>query len=389
MKELENIRVAWLLPSLDASYWQPVLKEFTELYPQTIVYTGKWSGFIPGFENSFKVELVGKTKIIEIAEPSQISYTPNVTYVSPTIVNYLLKFRPKVIFTIGFSIWTILILLFKPWGKWRVIIAYEGSSPKVDYRDSKIRTVIRRILINFVDAFITNNQRGKSYLTEFLGVQSSSVFARPYEVPDTKALLIKQKNYEANQLELSNLELSYPVFLFIGQIIPRKGINLLLEACSILQKKNYDNYSLLIIGEGSQRVELELFTKNKNLSDNVHWIGQVKYDNLGTYLGMADVFILPTLEDTWGMVVLEAMALGKPVLCSKWAGASEMVLDGENGYIFDSHYPQELAELMIRFIHSPELTKSMGEKSQELIYQHTPEIAANFLSEVISFVLKN
>ena len=384
MKEPENIRVAWLLPSLDASYWQPVFKEFTQLYPQTMVYTGRWSGFIPGFENSFKVEIVGKTQIIEIAESSNVGYTPNVAYVSPAIVNYLLKFKPQVVFTIGFSIWTILILLFKPWGKWQVIIAYEGSSPKVDYRDSKIRTIIRRILINFVAAFITNNNRGKSYLTEFLGVKSSSVFARPYEVPDAKALLRKQKNLDANELELSQT-----VFLFIGQIIPRKGINLLLEACTILQEKNYHNYSLLIIGEGSQRAELELFTKNQNLSDNVHWLGQVKYDNLGSYFGIGDIFILPTLEDTWGMVVLEAMAFGKPVLCSKWAGASEMVLDGENVYVFDSNYPQELAELMISFIDSPELTKSMGEKSQELISQHTPQIAVNFLSQVISFVLKN
>ncbi len=100
----------------------------------------------------------------------------------------------------------------------------------------------------------------------------------------------------------------------------------------------------------------------------------------------ADVFVLPTLEDTWGVVVLEAMVLGKPVLCSKWAGAAEIVVDGENGYIFDPYNPEAIAEIMHRFIRQADLITLMGRKSQHLMTQYTPEVAGRFLAKAASSV---
>lgn len=148
-------------------------------------------------------------------------------------------------------------------------------------------------------------------------------------------------------------------------------------------------YTLLIVGDGAQREELEVFSQNKGLADCVKWEGWVSYHHLGNYFRRADVFVLPTLEDTWGMVILEAMTFGKPILCSKWAGASELVVKGENGYVFEPQDPEKLAELMRRFIDDPDLSVSMGHKSQQLIAQHTPEAAAQFLAEVTSFALGN
>ncbi|MFM7447366.1 MAG: glycosyltransferase, partial [Leptolyngbyaceae cyanobacterium] len=107
----------------------------------------------------------------------------------------------------------------------------------------------------------------------------------------------------------------------------------------------------------------------------------VDYESLGAYFEATDVFIFPTLEDIWGMVVLEAMAFRKPVICSKWAGAVEMIDQGKTGYIVDPHNVEELAGAMRLFIKNPELISTMGEKSCQVISQHTPEIAAKFLSE--------
>ncbi|NEP47001.1 MAG: glycosyltransferase, partial [Okeania sp. SIO2H7] len=148
-------------------------------------------------------------------------------------------------------------------------------------------------------------------------------------------------------------------------------------------------YSLLILGEGAQREELEIFTKEQDLEDCVKWIGKVKYDRLGAYFSSSDVFILPTLEDVWAVVVLEAMACGKAILCSQFAGAAEMIVEGENGYIFDPHQTEILAEIMLSFIKNPNLAISMGEKSRQLIEKHNPKEAAKFLSQVTSFVLDN
>lgn len=382
-KELvtDNPRIAWLLTSA-FYYWQPTMSSLGKLFPQTTVFTSRWHGFAPQLENSFKVEIVGQRRIIAITKAST-GYGNNFTYLPLSIVNRLFQFKPNVIFSNSFGIWTLLALVFKPLGRWRVVIAYEGSSPSVDYRKSAVRLGLRRAMVKAADACITNSQAGKRYLIETLKGDENRVFVHPYEVPAVESLF-EQKTEATSQLA----QLKRPVFVFVGGIIPRKGLEFLLEACAILQERGYKNYTLLVVGDGTQKEELENFSKQKELSDRVWWIGRVEYSQLGAYFTEADVFVLPTLEDTWGMVILEAMASAKAVLSSKWAGASELIVEGENGYCFDPHEPKKLAELMCHFIDNPNLAVAMGEKSKQLMARYTPEAAAIFLHKVTSFVLE-
>jgi glycosyltransferase involved in cell wall biosynthesis len=88
------------------------------------------------------------------------------------------------------------------------------------------------------------------------------------------------------------------------------------------------------------------------------------------------------------MVILEAMAFGKPILCSKWAGASELIMEGENGYLFDPHTPQAIAQAMRRLLDNPDLISSMGQRSQEIIAQYNPTTAAQFLAKVTNAVAR-
>lgn len=377
-----NFRIAWLLPSA-FYYWQPAISKLAQMFPQTTVFTGLWQGFAPGFENTFTVEVLER-KVIQLTRTST-GYGNNFTYLPLNIINRLLRFKPNLIFTSSFGIWTMLALLLKPLAKWRVVIAYEGSSPSVDFRGSAPRLALRRAMVKAADALITNSHAGKAYLIDILKAKESNVFRQPYEVPATTALIGSTQEDKQSNLH----QLQRPVFLFVGGIIPRKGLHLLLEACVVLQKQGYRNYTLLVVGDGAQRQELEAFSQNHALADCVKWTGRVDYGNLGAYFNSADVFVLPTLEDTWGVVVLEAMALGKPVLCSKWAGAAEMVIEGENGYLFEPQQPEELAKVMRRFIEQPNLSKSMGDKSQQLMAQHTPEVAAQFLANVTSFAVRD
>jgi len=378
-----NSRIAWLLPSMERqNYWQPLFKEFTQSFRQTIVYTGFWEGFVPGLEGAFTVKVVGKTQFRPITQG--VGYSPGLVYVSPSIIGYLLKFRPQVIFVSGFSLWTLLALLFKPLGQWKVVIVYDGSSPTIDYINSKPRLILRSIMARFADAYITNTSGGKNYLTKILGAEEHRVFARPYQVPDVKTLLGQQGKESDTEPRLPR-----PIFLFVGKLLHRKGLQFLLQACSTLKQQGYHKYTLLIVGDGEQREELEAYSQNQGLTDCLQWAGWGNYDQLGIYFRKADVFIFPTLEDIWGVVLLEAMAFGKAILCSKWAGSSELVVERENGYIFDPYNPEKLAELMRHFIDNPDLIVSMGQKSQQLIAQHNPKAAAKFLVEVTSFALND
>ena len=382
MRKYTNIRVAWLLP-VAWYYWHPLLSYFTELFPQTTVFTGLWPGFTTECEGSFTVKQVGKWKVIASkAQSSTGGYGSSFTYLSPSIVGHLLRFKPHVIFSNAFGIWTMLALLFKPLGRWQVVIIYDGSSPGVDYLNSGFRLWLRRVINRFVDAYITNNRVGKAYLTEVIGAKEKFVFARPYLVPDAKTLL--QASQDTSPIES---QLKHPIFLFVGHIITRKGLRELLEACSILQDQGYRDFTLLVVCDGSQREELEAFNRNHKLEKLVKFIGRVEYERMGSYFQDADVFVCPSLEEVWGMVVLESMIFGKPVLCSQWAGSVEMVVDGENGYVFDPHQPKNLAELMRRFIDDPSLIDIMGEKSKQIMKHHPLTAVSKSLAEVVELVL--
>ncbi len=375
---MNSPRVAWLLTSA-FYYWHPMLSELTQRVPQMKAYSANWRGYAPGFENSFTVDVVGNRKIIPLLK-STTSYGSNFTFLPLDIVNRLLQFKPQVIFANSFGMWTLLALLFKPLGHWKVVIAYEGSSPGVDYRNSAIRLWIRRSMVDLADAIITNSQAGKDYLISLLGASKDRVFMQPYEVPAAHVLA----EGDIDAIDKPNQR---PCFLFVGSVKPRKGVHLMLQACAELAQQGQKDYTIWVVGDGDQRSDLEVFCQQHNLSERVQWMGQVEYKHLGRYFAQADVFVLPTLEDTWGMVVLEAMVAGKPILCSKWAGASELIQDGQNGYRFDPHDPLELAEKMQQFIADLDLAQRMGQQSMALMERYTPKVAADFLVDVANFAI--
>jgi glycosyltransferase involved in cell wall biosynthesis len=376
---MKPLRIAWLLTAAP-DYWHPLLKELADLFPQTTLFTAGPFQFARGYENSFQVEVVGERRVIHFQRSPQ-GYSPSIMVLSPRIVGHLLRFQPDVIFADGFCLWTILVLLLKPWMQWRVVLVYDGSSPTVDYRSSQSRLFLRRSLMRWVDALITNNVAGKRYLVDALGAQVDRVFVRPYLIGDANALLQSSEGFA------TTAELKRPTFLCVGQIIPRKGVRELLAACLILNQQGYRNYTLLIVGEGWQREELAAMTRSDRL-DSVQWVGKVEYSRLGHYYKDADVLIFPTLEDVWGVVVSEAMAFGKPVLCSKAAGAAELVVEGETGYCFDPGAPDALAELMRRFIVNPQLAAQLGAQAAQLMDAHTSTAIASFFAEVASSALE-
>ncbi len=372
------LRIALLLPTVElGGYWQPVIQELVQISEQVRLYTGRsWAGFDPQDPITAYVEVVGKTVRITNNQ-EKTDYSGGYMKLSPNIVGRLLKFKPDAIVASGFSLWTILALLFKPLGRWRVVVAWEGSSPNVDFRNSKLRLFMRRIIAHFADTFITNSQAGKLYLIECVGVDRQNIQVRPYLVPDPQTLLGTSTSTSAVKLQIQS-----PIFLYVGRIEERKGLHLLLQSCQILRQAGC-KFSLLIIGRGPQQDELKAYCQSHDLEDCVQWLGWVDYRQLGVYFRQADVFVFPSLEDTWGMVALEAMAFGKPVLCSKWAGASELIADGKNGFICDPHDPATMAKLMRISIDRPELATMMGNVAKETISHHTPKAVARFLVEVI------
>jgi glycosyltransferase involved in cell wall biosynthesis len=374
--DVRSLRVAFLLPTVElGSYWKPILTELKQITQQVRLYTGRpWPGFDPDDRATDTVEVVGKAVRVNNSNEKH-DYSGGYLMLSPKIIGRLLALKPQVVVTSSFSIWTMLVLLFKPIGRWRVIIIWDGSSPNVDFRNSKSRLWLRRTIAYFADRFVMNSEGGRQYFTEVLGVRRDRIVVRPYLVPDTETLLGRAASFAP-----VDLQRQAPTFLYVGRLEERKGLHLLLRSCNILHKQGC-KFSLIIIGSGQQRSALEDYCHSQSLDDCVKWVGWVDYHQLGVYFHQADVFVFPSLEDIWGMVAPEAMAFGKPVICSKWAGAAELITHGLDGFICDPHDPTEMAMQMQHFIAEPQLIPTMGAAAKTTISHHTPQAVARFFAE--------
>jgi glycosyltransferase involved in cell wall biosynthesis len=381
-------RVAFLFPSLElGDYWHPVFKRFTQVCPKLTIYTSLWQGYAPGFEDSFKLRLVGKYKTINWDQSSEV-YQKYVAIVPLSIIKDLVRDRPQVIFTSAYSIWTLLISLLKPIFRWKIIVLYDGWSPTYDYSNSPIRLWTRRWMTKMADACVTNSPAGQRYLIDTLKAKASRVLLRPYQVPDPQALLGNQDKSAGSPPTVSIKD--RPIrFLFVGRVTSRKGIKPLIQACAKLQAAGIENFQVTVIGDGDQRSELEALTNSGPLRDRVEWLGRIPYNQLGQYFQSTDVFLFPTLEDIWGMVLLEAMVFRKPVICSELAGAAEsMVIENENGFMIDPRNVNDIAEKMRQFIEQPDRIAAMGQSAYETVAQYTPETATQFLLNTMEHVLK-
>jgi glycosyltransferase involved in cell wall biosynthesis len=291
-----------------------------------------------------------------------------------SILKTLAAFRPDVVFASGFSGWTVCALLLNFFRRSRVIIFWEGCSAHA-LGSSKLQTLLRRWIAHFAHAAVSNADEGARYLRDVIGMPEEKLLCHPCQVPDVPLLC-------SGASTCPPLDTKRPIFLYVGGLTWRKGWRHLIEASFLLARQGFQCFSILLVGAGEQEKEMCAAVKDYGLENIVHHVGPVAYHDLGSYYSRADVFVSPTRQDTWGVAVLEAMAFGKPVLCSKYAGSRQMVAHGEDGYIFDPCDTQQMADYMSKFIVDKHLAQKMGARALEKISPFTPSRAADALLEL-------
>lgn len=158
------------------------------------------------------------------------------------------------------------------------------------------------------------------------------------------------------------------IAISVGQFIPRKGFDVLLEAW-----KNCDkDYDLYIIGAEPTTEYIDI--KNRLKLDNVHFEGFKTKEKLKEYYRAADLFVLPTREDIWGLVVNEAMANGLPIITTNRCVAGlELVKDGVNGFIVPTDDSTALSAKINEVLANDFLRQQMATESLKRIRPYTIE----------------
>lgn len=168
------------------------------------------------------------------------------------------------------------------------------------------------------------------------------------------------------------------MIISVGQFIHRKAFDILLKACKGLPESCY----VLIVG-GTPTGEYLSIIEEYGLK-NIHFMPFISRDELARYYEAADIFALPTREDTWGLVVNEAMAAGLPIITTtNCVAGCELVENGVNGFLVEPENVEELHRRMSELIMNPDLRSSMGKNSLSKISAYTYENMAYVIFEAL------
>jgi glycosyltransferase involved in cell wall biosynthesis len=155
-----------------------------------------------------------------------------------------------------------------------------------------------------------------------------------------------------------------PTIGCVGRLHQQKGYPDLLQAFKIVRDQISD-IQLVIVGSGKMEKELKSFVKMHNLSDSVTFAGS--RSDIPEILNGLDLFVLPSLWEGHPIVLLEAMAVGLPVVATRVGGTTEIVIDGETGLMVPPRNPSQLASAIITLMQNPDLRLKMGQASRQRV----------------------
>ena len=188
------------------------------------------------------------------------------------------------------------------------------------------------------------------------------------------------------------------LLLFVGRLERLKGVEVAIRALSLLRDRRHDDVRLLILGEDarqggstdadeSEKERLKAVASAVGVRDRVDFVGSVAHHELPFFYAAADVCVMPSYSESFGLVALEAQACGCPVVASGVSGLRSVVRDEVSGYLIDGHDPALYAERVGRILSSPELARQMGRRSSLLAQRFSWTRTADRLEDLFEEVV--
>ncbi len=368
------VRLALVVRSLRAGvrYWADLTDSMQLAGFSVRVFTAH-----PPPSSPIPVQVVRGRFIRSIA---QARYMKLPSLISPSLISHVRRFQPDAILSVEYSMATV----------WSLVAARLDGVPLFIFQEHRQpgnvplprrRLVYRRGLARLADLMFANTAAAELEIRRDLKVPARKVRRTQLLNPPSRDELTR------SPFQLSD-PANRPLFLFVGELIPRKNVSTLVQAAGLV-KANGERFSLWIVGEGPQRAALQSSVSTLGLEDTVSFLGAIEYDRIGWVYDNADVFVMPSLIDYRSVAVLEAMRFGKPIVDSMFDGnVGDAVLPGKNGLVFDPRSPKELSECMIRLIRDGALVTSMGEASRNMMRNQTTQRATAQVYQIVQEAMR-
>ena len=215
---------------------------------------------------------------------------------------------------------------------------------------------------NFIQKFL--RRYVIAHASSYIGSSTKSKEAQIYYGADEKKCHVSLLSVDVEKYIQKPQGTGKGKILYVGSLIERKGVDLLFRALSNV-KNSFDIY---LAGTGEEKDNLATLAKELKIERKVHFLGQLSRDELLAHYADSDLFVLPTREDCFALVILEAMCSELPIVCSKYAdGAYDLIRDGENGFIVDPYNIDEFANRIESVLNDKTLCNMMKNKSKEIV----------------------
>lgn len=238
-----------------------------------------------------------------------------------------------------------------------------------------------------ISAVYTAGRIGKDYFKK-LGYSDEQIF-NSYFSHDVDFFTYERVHHAETYSEKIRNELGIPqdhfVILNVSRLLDLKRLEDLHEALLLIQRKTTERMHVVLIGDGEYTSPVKAMHRDCK-TIRFHWIRSVAYEDMPKYYAMSDLLVHPSEGDIWGLVVNEALSMGKPVICTDRIGAAEMVRDGENGFIVPVRAPAEIADRIERLYNDRPLLTHMSEKALDITERWNSKLAVDSLKRLVHYI---
>jgi D-inositol-3-phosphate glycosyltransferase len=249
--------------------------------------------------------------------------------------------------------------------------------------------------MRFADRLIAATPLEKNQMTWLYGALADKIKIVPPGVDLDRFQAMSQQ--EARQF--IGMPPDGKMILFVGRIQPLKGIDILMKALALVKQKEpalAENLCVSIIGgapepdaeiEHAELQRLESLQAELGIGDLVTFLGAKYQDKLVYYYSAAEMVVMPSHYESFGMVALEAMACGTPIIASDVGGLSFSIEDGFNGYLVPGRDPEALSGKIIMLLKYPLLREQFGEQARDWVARYSWRDIADELLDVFADTL--
>lgn len=318
-------RVA-ILVNILAPYRAPVYQGLAEAFETRVFFGGEeenrstWQGVKALFSGVSVQKSWGFTFRMPYRRAGQV-FDYRRIHITPGFLWDLLAFRPDAVITTEMGFRTLVALLYGLLMR-RPVWVWWGGTLHTERSTGRVRRILRGLITAWARHWISYGETSTAYLRS-LGVPRSDIL-------QIQNCVDEQAFARATAAPAAAVA-PRPVLLYVGQLIRRKGVDLLLQAAAAVQHAGYQ-FSLLLVGGGPEQQSLAAMAADLGLQ-HVQFLPGRRPEEMPSVYRSADLLVFPTLEDVWGLVVNEALWSGLPVLCSVYAGCAQELCSADN--IFD------------------------------------------------------